>query len=460
MKILTLALLLLAAPLAAAQQNPCYTIEDMPVPKDITLEVGGICFTNSGALLVCTRWGEVWSVKNGKWTLFASGLHEPLGIWAERDDEVYVMQRPELTRLRDTRGAGKADSFETVCDDWFMLGLETEYTFGLARDRDGNFWSALGPNWDASPKSAYRCWSFKITPQGKAERWSCGLRNADGICVTPDNDVFLIDNQGEWTAACSLHHATKDAFHGCPWGTHSSERLKGVALTPEALDPLRKRPAVIFPYDHLARSPTQPIVDTTEGKFGPFAGQIFVGDHTNPVICRVALEQVGGEFQGACFPFVTGMNLGNHRLAFSPDGELYIGQTVRGWLGSGGEGIQKIVYSGKMLFEIHHIAARSDGFELHFTQAVNEKLAAVPATYAMRSFRYNYWSGYGSPEIDIVAEPVKSVTISEDKTCVILTLGDLKKERIYEFIMSTLASAESAPLVNKKAWYTLNRIPK
>ena len=35
---------------------------------------------------------------------------------------------------------------------------------------------------------------------------------------------------------------------------------------------------VHFPHGELANSPGAPICDTTGGKFGPFAGQLFIGD--------------------------------------------------------------------------------------------------------------------------------------------------------------------------------------
>ena len=451
--------LLVLTHLASAASAASYVAQTETIPKGMTLEVGGICFTQEGTLLVSTRWGEVWAKKGEQWKLFASGLHEPLGIWAEHDAEVYVMQRPELTRITASQNDGVADTFETVCDDWYMKGLETEYTYGLARDKEGNFWSVLGPNWDSSPQSAYRCWSFKVSPAGKVERWSCGLRNGDGICVTPDGDTFVTDNQGEWTGACSLHHVTKNAFHGCPWGIHSAEWLKDVPQTPQALDKFRKRPALIFPYDHLARSPTQPIVDTTGGKFGPFGGQIFVGDHTNPMIIRIALEKVDGEFQGACFPFLTaGVNRGNHRLAFSPDGSLFIGQTVRGWLGQGNEGLQQIKYNGTTPFDVHDIALTPNGFDLNLTLPVDQKLLITSQQFTIRRFRYNYWNQYGSPEIDNAPVVVTKAACSVDRKHISLTVSDLKKEFIYEFTFKDLQSADGSSLSNNKAWYTLNKL--
>src|SRR5436305_9953824 len=83
-----------------------YRIVTLPLPKDLVLEVGGLAFRHDGKLLACTRRGEVWLVSHPDaedlskvgYKLFATGLHEPLGLLVDGKD-VYVTQRPELTKL-------------------------------------------------------------------------------------------------------------------------------------------------------------------------------------------------------------------------------------------------------------------------------------------------------------------------------------------------------------------------
>ena len=70
-------------------------------------------------IFICTREGEGWRYKDDKWSLFADGLHEPLGIYIDqKTKEVWVMQRPELTRLVDEDGDNVADVYETVNSSW------------------------------------------------------------------------------------------------------------------------------------------------------------------------------------------------------------------------------------------------------------------------------------------------------------------------------------------------------
>src|SRR5690606_11158774 len=103
------------------------------------------------------------------------------------------------------------------------------------------------------------------------------------------------------------------------------------------------------PYS-LSRSASEPVWDTTGGKFGPFAGQCFVGELTNSLIMRVQLEEVKGRTQGACFEFRRGFASGVNRLEFAPDGSLFVAQTNRGWGSVGGQphALQRLVYTGQV----------------------------------------------------------------------------------------------------------------
>ncbi|MDA7618758.1 hypothetical protein N8703_05585, partial [Verrucomicrobia bacterium] len=102
-----------------------YIVETVPIPAQITLGVGGLAFAPDGALFVTTREGQVWRLENEKWSLFADGLHEVLGIYIDPvTSDTWVMQRPELTQLIDEDGDGVADVYRTVNAEW---GLTDNY---------------------------------------------------------------------------------------------------------------------------------------------------------------------------------------------------------------------------------------------------------------------------------------------------------------------------------------------
>jgi hypothetical protein len=210
----------------------------------------------------------------------------------------------------------------------------------------------------------------------------------------------------------------------------------------------------------MGQSVSEPQWDTTTGKFGPFAGQCFVGDQTRSMVMRVALEKVNGVYQGACFPFRGGLQCGVNRIAFGPDGAMYVGQTNRGWGSVGGKpyGLQRIAFAGGVPFEIHHVALTADGFDLVFTKPVDRKAAAVVANYAAKSFTYVYFSTYGCPETDTRAEKVRSAKVSADGKTVSLAVPGLRKGRVYDLRLTGVKSAAGDELLHPEAYYTLNEL--
>src|SRR5690242_17852817 len=108
-----------------ADEDEYYKLLRFELPPGEVLECGGLDFLPDGRLAVGTRRGEVWLVENplaadprqAKFSRFAHGLHEVLGL-AARDGWLYVTQRPEVSRLKDSDGDGKADVYETFSDAW------------------------------------------------------------------------------------------------------------------------------------------------------------------------------------------------------------------------------------------------------------------------------------------------------------------------------------------------------
>jgi hypothetical protein len=127
------------------KEEDFYKIITVPTPEGVLLEVGGVATLPDGRIAVSTRRGDVWIIENPtmennsnpRFTLFASGLHESLGL-AYRDGALFTAQRGELTKLVDTNGDGKADVYETIYA-WPISGHYHEYSFGPKFASDGSF---------------------------------------------------------------------------------------------------------------------------------------------------------------------------------------------------------------------------------------------------------------------------------------------------------------------------------
>jgi hypothetical protein len=476
-----------AEPTHTSAEANYYRIVTLPLPPEVVLEVGGLAVRPDGKLLACARRGEVWLIANPnaedatqiRYKLFATGLHEALGLLVDGKD-VFVVQRPELTKLVDRDGDDVVDEYVTVCDRWGVSGDYHEFAFGPARDKDGNFFVTLNVGFGGGhqSKAPWRGWCVKITPKGDLIPYATGLRSPNGINFSPEGDLFYCDNQGEWVATCKMHHIREGEYYGHPaglrWVKQSpfANRLKesypsGMLYDGQAgqngvsgMPPLTP-PCIWFPYGRMGQSASEPRWDTTAGKFGPFAGQCFVGDQTKSNVLRVCLEKVNGRYQGACFPFRSGFQCGINRLAFGPDGSLYAGETNRGWGSLGGKpyGLQRLVWTGAVPFEIHTMSLTKEGFDLTFTKPLEPAGGERLAAYALQSFTHNYWSTYGSPEVDRRAEKVQAVKLSGDRRKVSLAVTGFRPGRVYELHLDGVKSADGDDVLHPEGYYTLNDLP-
>ena len=103
--------------------------------------------------------------------------------------------------------------------------------------------------------------------------------------------------------------------------------------------------------------------------------------------------------------------------------------------------------------------ARHDGFELVFTEPVDEVTALNPASYAMKSYTYLYSSAYGSEEIEMQTLKIASIKQGSDKRSVQIVVEGLRPLYVHELRADGVRSATSASLEYPDAYYTLNRIP-
>jgi len=470
-------------------EDSIYKIENFIIPEGMVLEVSGITNMPDGRVAVSTRRGEIWIIENpdgdrASYKRFASGLHDPLGL-AYRDGHFYVAQRAELTKISDVDHDDKADDFETVCV-WPLSGNYCEYNHGPVIDSAGNFYINMNLGDNAVEKKEpffgemgshadWRGWMMKITPDGKLIPYATGQRSPAGIGMNAEGDIFYTENQGGWVGTGYITHAREGDFFGHPSGLKSTTNpASKIKLKPSDIptnEPLLheaakqipgfRMPSIRIPHGIMGISTCGFVTDVSGGKFGPFENQVFIGDEGHANVVRVFLEKVNGEYQGAVFPFRKGFASGVLRLSWSSNNSLLVGMSDRGWRSTGPEtyGLQRLVWTGKIPFEIKTIKAKPDGFELEFTSPVDSSSLMHASSYKISGFDYLYHETYGSEVQDKKNCVIKAVKLSPDKLTARLVVEGLRPGYIHEIKCEGVRSAEGMPLLHDFAYYSLNAIP-
>ena len=464
------------------KEDDFYRIITIPIPENIKMEVGGLAVLPDGRLAASTRRGEVWLIGNPylkgdgqpSFHRFASGLHEPLGL-LYRGKDFLITQRGEVTRLVDTNNDGVADVYDSFTK-WPLSGNYHQYSYGPVAMPNGEMLVTLNLDWigRGASQSKWRGWMLKLGEDGKLTPYATGLRSPSGF-GSYKGDIFYTENQGDWVGSGRMTHLEKGDFAGNPAGLRwSGEEGSPVKLKPQDVPdtgepiydvakttPGIKPPAVWFPHTLVGISTSDFKEDVTNGAFGPFTGQMFVGDQGHSIINRVDMEKVNGVWQGTVFPFREGFMSGILRLNWGLDGSLFVGQTSRGWAATGKEefGIQRLVWTGKMPFEMKTVRSMPDGFEITFTSPVDKKTAANQDAYKLNSFTYKYHHTYGSPVVNAKELALKGIVVSEDGMRVRLVLEPalLRKGYVHE-VKVDIRSIEGNNLLHPVGYYTLNEI--
>lgn len=466
---------------AVADLPEGYSIENYLPPqdnygRDQLFEALGLAVAEDGTIVVATRTAGIWRIVDGQWQLFAEGLFDSLGVQIEDEHglQLVVGQKAELTRITDTDGDGMGDRFDTLFDAHSYHGNYHTYLHGPAIAPDGAYHLSL--NLAHTDEAVYKAdgrymgtqggysgWSIRVTPEGEYSLYANGMRSPAGLATGPDGELWYTENQGEFVGTSKLFVLEPGKFYGHP---SSLVDLPGKAPDSEEIQwsrvaDDRERAVVLFPHNIVANAPGNPVWDTTDGKFGPYAGQMLVGDQTQSNLLRVVTEQVGDRRQGVVIPFMSGLASGVMRGLFMPDGSLLLGQTGRGWQARGGHvaALQHIRYDGKTTPPgIDSVKVTSNGFKVLLTRRVSRP--DVENSVQVNSWVYRDAPDYGSPELDRRDESV-NVSVEDDGMTLLLELDEIRQPevhpqqtaRVYQITLSEGLLGSQSPRLN--AFYSL-----
>lgn len=411
---------------------------------------GGMSLDDKGQLYICT-WTTAGSVyrhsgKIGDTTAIrvAAGLAEPLGLQFYQGD-LYVVQRQELTRLRDLNKDGVFDSYETIYGDWNQSGNFHELAFGMPMMGE-HFMIGLSLPTKSNGAvleelSEGRGVILKINTAGEAETFATGFNTPSGLTQVFEDQLLVSDQLGKGFLAARLLLVSEGDDAGFHAGT----------LSAEAMSPL-----LWIPRNNNFEKPGQAIVLSD----GPYKGQLLFGDVVGGGLVRASIEEVNGQYQGCMYKFSRGFDAGIFRILEGSEGQLYLG----GLDGTGNWGfprssriaLHRIDWQEAAAFELTQIKARANGFVMEFSAPIAE--AVQDTSLHLKLSQWQYQSDGSRSEIEPIA--VDSISFSADRKEVFVQSSQLSPQRVVHFELNDLLLSKAGDMIlNPEAWYTLNQIP-
>ncbi len=353
-------------------------------PWNSLMFIGDHDFLPDGTALLCTMQGDVWRVKGlepnstkARWRRIASGLHHALGI-VTSGSEIYVLGRDQITRLHDLNHDEEIDFYECFSRACDTSPAGHDFTCGLWRDAEGNFYTASGKQG-----------LVKISADGqRLQVLATGLRNPDGLGLYPDGTVTVPSSEGDWVPASQIGIV--------PAGQSGKYFGHGGPRDGKAPD----LPLIYLPRGLDNSSGGQVFVSSD--RWGPVQGQMVHLSYGAASHFLLLRDEVAGTHQGAVVQLPGEFRSSVHRGRFNPvDGQLYV-SGMGGWGNySSDDGcFERVRFHGDPTkvqlpigFHVHE-----NGITVRFTQPVNREVATTVANQFAQAWNYRYSGGYGSAE--------------------------------------------------------------
>jgi mono/diheme cytochrome c family protein len=466
-------------PPVAMNNVPGFEVTRLPLADDFMPTA--LAWRADGTLVVASLKGRVWLAHDSDgdeledtMEPFSDELAAPYGL-ATGANYLDVINKYALLRLKDLDGDGRADETVTLASGWGHTDDYHDWSVGLPRDEDGNYYIATSCQQDdRSPAAAHlRGEVLQLIPRRptpldprafSVRQLSAGHRFPMGIARHPRGALLVTDNQGNFNPFNELNHVIPGAHYGF---INQLERRPGFhpPLTPPAIDIPHPWTRSVNGISFL-ETPAELAGRLGEKVFGPLEGHLVGCEYDTRRLVRMTLQPIGDTFQGAVYPLSreTAADeptfFGPLCCGVAPDGDLYIG-CIRdsGW--GGGNNVGALVRMRPQLQKlpagIAEVRAGPAGFSIDFTRAVDRELAADPSYYSIVSFTRISTPDYGGDDQDRRVEKVTAVRVSDDGKQVALVVGQMRIGYVYHFRLKNL-SAGGEDFFPAEAFFTLRHV--
>jgi len=366
------------------------------------------------------------------------------------DGDLYATTPGAVFRVRDRDGDWRSEAFEVVSSAWDWAGHPFDWTFGLVADESGNLYVGTSTPYERGAGVVgehFRGGVLRIAPDGRTTAVGRGMRYNFGFASNQAGRIYFTGNQGQWYLTCTIHQHQDGSHYG--YGEPDASRV-----TPPVLQ-------VPYPW---CRSLTGLAFAESEVPFGPFQGQGFAADYNTQRIIRWTDEPVGERRQGACYPFLDGLDAGPTQMTFGPDGALYVGFMSDGsWYPERARGGVYVITASadesEQAFAVRRASATRDGFAIELTAPADPASVGPQTCERVHRYFHEYRGSYHSDEIAHEDVPVTRIELSADGRTLLLKCGPHVTPRIYSIQLRGLRSVSGKGLESGEMYLTVHTMP-
>ncbi|MGE4603307.1 MAG: DUF6797 domain-containing protein [Planctomycetota bacterium] len=422
-----------------AQQRP-FEIDRISWPDENPwhswMRFGDFDFLDDGKAAAISTWnGDVWRVSglDGRldkltWQRIASGLSQPLGLLTRGEpgqEEILVLGRDQITRLRDLDGDGETDYYEAFNVDAMNSPHFHEPAGGLQEGPDGNIYYLKAARHAKLPVHPQHGTLIQVAADGSTSKIvASGFRAPNGVAIDADGIVWGSDQEGHWMPANRINRITPGSFHGNNW---SGSMLGAEKLRTDYDLPL------CWIHSAVDRSPAAQL-RVPDGVWGDLSGKLLGLSYGTGEVYLIIEDEVDGVHQGGCVPLPIETPTGTMRGRFHPDGSLYL-SGLFGWSSNKTDpgGFYRVRKTAASLPYPLHIRVLTDGLRITFNEPITTETEALASAFKLEGWNYRWSSNYGSPKLDLdegkegtTQLEVASATLSKDGKQVRLVIPDMK----------------------------------
>ncbi len=463
-----------------------YAVDDIPLPFNnpwnAWVRPTSLGFKGNGNLVITTYTGDVWmasgvdnTLKNVSWQRIATGLYEPMGLKVVEDD-IYVTCRNGIVLLRDLNGDGETDFYQNFYADHDVSSFFHAFNFGLETDSEGNFYYAkVGAFTDNKAPGSV----VKISKDGKSViHIGSGFRTNNGITVTPNKQIFVSDNQGNWIPGNKINLVKSGGFYGYvpnlyhqgQWSPDGKvftkeEGEKGtlfphVLKVPEKFDP----PALWMPQEF----DNSPGGGTWSDKgWGPLGDRFIHSSFGRGWLYAFYPQEVDGLTQGAMVALPFQFDAGIQRVAVNPFDQNIYTTGLTGWddgVASKYGTLARVRYTGKEGALVTGVKTIKGGIQVDFNCELDDTANTDTARYHITQYNYRWTRAYGSDHYSVRTGEKGSDTLSisgvrlgRDRKSLLVDIPELGPAETVCFRFEV--KAKTGILIKEVAYLTIHKMP-